>query len=79
MERRGFLQLLCVGMGMVLATKPTKAITLVAPPLTQTHFRFRSNAGNKRRQVGKTWTLRKSRRPIMVIGVALIGVIGVAG
>jgi hypothetical protein len=36
MERRAFLQLLCVGMGMVLATKPTKAITLVAPPLTQT-------------------------------------------
>jgi hypothetical protein len=36
MERRQFLQLLCVGMGMVLATKPTKAITLVAPPLTQT-------------------------------------------
>jgi len=36
MERRAFLQLLGVGMGMVLATKPTKAITLVAPPLTQT-------------------------------------------
>jgi len=36
MERRAFLQLLCVGMGMVLATKPTKAITLVAPSLTQT-------------------------------------------
>jgi hypothetical protein len=40
MERRGFLQLLCVGMGMVLATKPTKAITLVAPPLTQTDSGF---------------------------------------
>jgi hypothetical protein len=52
MERRAFLQLLCVGMGIVLTTKPTKAITLVAPPLTQTD----SGSGptpEPRRQVGR--------------------------
>jgi hypothetical protein len=55
MERRGFLQLLCVGMGMVLATKPTKAITLVAPPLTQT------DSGYWRRVNRRHWR-RVSRR-----------------
>jgi hypothetical protein len=33
MERRGFLRLLCVGMGMVSAATATKALTL-AEPLT---------------------------------------------
>jgi hypothetical protein len=31
MERRAVLQLLCIGMGTVAATTPTKALTLVAP------------------------------------------------
>ena len=31
MERRAFLQLLCLGMGMAAASKPAKALTLVAP------------------------------------------------
>ena len=36
MERRAFLQLLCVGVGTVAAMTPTKALTLVAP-LDATH------------------------------------------
>jgi hypothetical protein len=32
MERRGFLRLLCVGMGMVSATAATKALTFVETP-----------------------------------------------
>jgi len=31
MERRAFLQLLCIGMGMVSAATATKALTLVEP------------------------------------------------
>ncbi len=31
MERRAFLQLLCVGMGMASAATPAKAFTLFAP------------------------------------------------
>ena len=31
MERRAFVQLLCVGMGMAAAATPAKALTFIAP------------------------------------------------
>ena len=74
MERRAFLKLLCIGAGVVAAAAPAEALTSFVPLAAP------DNDLDLAPQPGvatsKTWSARKSRKHGMVIGVALIGVIG---